>query len=322
MSKKLRIAVIMGGPSSEHEVSLHSGREVIKHLDPAQYHVYSVLISKAGNWKIGGKSYVLADALKKLKRVRVDLAFIVLHGKFGEDGIIQALLEEARIPYTGSGVLSSALAMNKPVAYKLFRAQGLLTPEGEVIEYADRNKSRHVKLPSVIKPANGGSSVGVSIVWKQNELEKALKRAFKVSKTILVEEYIEGREVTCGVLEDRSGLVSLPPTEIIPKSGFFDYQAKYEPGATEEITPANFPKRFLKEIQNIALTAHKILKCAGMSRTDMIVKSPKSKFQKPKIYVLETNTIPGMTKTSLLPQAAEVAGISFSRMLDMIIDAA
>jgi len=249
-------------------------------------------------------------------------------------------------------VLASALAMNKPLANKLFRSAGLLVPQGEVIEFANRNKPRRVKLPAVVKPVDGGSSVGVSIVWNNNELVPAIKRAFKYSENILIEEYITGREVTCGVLYEQGEAIALPPTEIIPKSGFFDYDAKYIPGKTEEITPARFPKRVLHAIQETALSAHNALQCGGMSRTDMIVqilniKNQKSKIrnparlrmydlpamtsslrsqagvqaggQIPKIYVLEINTIPGMTKTSLLPQAAEAAGISFSKMLDMIV---
>lgn len=295
MKKKLRIAVFVGGPSAEHEVSLKTGAMILEHLDPERYEVRRVFINKRGRWSV---------PLKKLKGL-IDVAFIAIHGEYGEDGTLQALLEEAHIPFTGSGSTASRLGMDKIVAGELFTKAGLTMPPVPT------------KFPVVVKPSDRGSSVGVTIAKNTGELLPAIQNALHTSPRVMFQQYIVGREVTCGVLEINGRAVTLPPTEIIPvASSFFDFKAKYAPGGSREITPPNLPNDTIKRIQRVALTAHRAIGCRGMSRTDTILDA------RGNIFVLEINTIPGMTKTSLLPQAAAAAGISFPKLLDYIIASA
>lgn len=294
VAKKLRIAVLMGGPSAEYEISLKSGRMVLRALDKKKYIATPIVISKKGKWPVN-----FADFKKKF-----DLAFVAMHGEYGEDGTVQKILERHKIIYTGSDSQASKLGMDKIKSAAAFKKAGLAVP------------SSGKRFPLVVKPADRGSSVGVSIINSQQELTEALKLARRYSKKILVQEFVSGRELTCGVLEIDGHPRALPPTEIIPKSTrFFDYKAKYVRGASEEITPPKVPEKVIKKIQAQALLAHKVIGASGFSRTDMIVGDSR-------IYVLEINTIPGMTETSLLPQQAKAAGISFPKLLDIIIKTA
>jgi len=214
----------------------------------------------------------------------------------------------------GSGVVSSAMAMDKEISNILYETNGLRVPRYVVIDGNSKKKDPDIDFPIVVKPVNGGSSVGVSIVRSKKELTKAVSHARKEDDRVMLQEYIKGGEFSCGVLEGRNGEpFALPPTEIIPQtSSFFDYRAKYKVGGSLEITPARLPGAKIKKLQDLALKAHKILGCRGMSRSDFMFKG--SKF-----YILETNTIPGMTETSLLPQAAKAAGIEFPAFLDLMI---
>jgi D-alanine-D-alanine ligase len=293
MNKKIRVAVLVGGPSSEYEISLQSGAQVLANLDTAKYRARSIRISKFGRWPI---------SFKKIKK-NFDVCFIAMHGEYGEDGTVQSALERCSIPFTGSGSAASRLGMDKIASAEIFKKAGLFVPP------------KAVKFPMVVKPADRGSSAGVSIAGNKSELAEALKKALKYSGNILVQKRLLGREFTCGVIERRGKIIALPPTEIIPDAKFFDYRAKYA-GASQEITPPKLPKSQIKKIQNTALTAHKAIGASGLSRTDMILD------KKDNLYVLEINTIPGMTQASLLPQQARAAGISFSQLLDIIIDAA
>lgn len=332
----------MGGPSAEREVSLKTGAMVARALDPKKYVVRELTVTQEGKWlsprrvislRKGGarksreKQIALRGgaALDRIRDEKVDVVFIAMHGTYGEDGTLQGLLESTGIPYTGSGVLASALAMDKAKAAEIFSHHGLKTPRHITFTRAEWARERNEILgraislfgfPSVVKPRSLGSSVGISIPKTAKELASAILKALKASRDVMIQEFISGIEVTCAVLDGKNGeLLALPPTQIIPKvSDFFDYEAKYAVGGSEEITPPRLPKRTIEEVQSIARTAHAALGCSGMSRTDTIV-SPKG------IYVLETNTIPGMTETSLLPQAAKAAGISFSELLDRIIEA-
>lgn len=320
--RKKRIAVLMGGVSAEHEVSLGSGDMVVRALDKRRYDAYPIVIEKSGKWKLPRARTLCAtgEAIEKIKsEIRADVAFLALHGTHGEDGTIQGLLEFAGIPYTGSGVLASALAMDKVRSSELFSSRGINVPAYVTMVKGTAPRLRNsFGFPCVVKPSRCGSSVGVAVVRTPRELVRAVKRAFSYDRVVLVQKYIKGTEVTCGVL-DKGGArkpIALPPTEIVPKSSkFFDYRAKYAPGASEEVTPPRLPKRTIAKIQSAALKAHEILGCAGMSRTDMFVAHGE-------VYVLETNTIPGMTATSLYPQEARAAGISFSRLMDILIRAA
>lgn len=312
MKRTLNIAVVCGGESSEYEVSLNTGRMVLANLDRRKYRPMLVTIQKNGRWRFGNeKAIAIGDAIKKLKHF--SLVFVAIHGTFGEDGRLQALLEWVGVPYTGSDVLSSAMAMDKQISNVLYAASGLRVPHYAVIE---KDEVTDIKIPFVIKPVSGGSSVGISIVKSRKDLWPSLRKAFREGQRVMIQEYIRGREFTCGVLESEDGKpFALPPTEIIPKtSSFFDYRAKYRVGGSLEITPPRLPKEKIWELQRLALAAHRILGCRGMSRSDFMLRG--SVF-----YILETNTIPGMTETSLLPQEAKAAGITFSFMLDLIVAA-
>lgn len=310
--KKINLAVLMGGVSSEHEISLISGQNVFESLDRKKYRVKSIVISKKGEWLVSGRKMTIDKALKG-----INVVFNALHGEYGEDGRIQGLLDCFGVKYTGSGVLSSALGMDKIKSRELFRFHGLFVPEYIVIEKkSDYSTFDFKKLGEkpVVKPAFLGSSVGVSIVNNRKDLNNAIDKAFEKCEKVIVEEYINGREMTCGIIDNFKGqkYFALPVTEIIPPPGrFFDYQVKYD-GSTQEITPAKIDRELAIKIQEIAKKAHHILNCGGYSRADFIVRGNK-------VYILEVNTLPGLTKESLLPKAAKEIGIEFSELLDIII---
>jgi D-alanine-D-alanine ligase len=304
---KLRLALIAGGKSSEREVSLKSGTQVYQALDPNKYDI---------------RRY---DPLMDLGRLvqdakDLDAALIIMHGRGGEDGSMQGLLDLLEIPYQGSGVLASALAMNKELSKTIYRQAGLKVPQALIFNRAEALSPSAIeaalKLPVVIKPVHEGSSIGITKAVTPEALETGLAAAFALDNRVLVEEFIQGTEVTGGVLGNAQ-LQALPLVEIVPAStyAFFDYEAKYQPGATQEICPARLDPELTRRAQECAVTAHRALGCRGYSRTDMMVKTGE-------IYVLETNTIPGMTATSLFPQGAQAAGIDFPALLDTLINLA
>src|SRR3989344_7371381 len=244
MSKKLKIGILMGGPSAEHEISLDTGRNIIDNLDRSKYDIVEIKISKDKKWTLNGKPVDEPKALKSC-----DIVFNALHGEFGEDGKAQALMEYHGARYTGSGICGSALAMDKLRSREIFKLAGLKVPNTLKIRRGDNYQallgvfvSKVTSFPVVVKPCSSGSSVGVQMVNNSEELDKAIKAAFKLEGKILVEEFIKGREVTCGVLDNFNGqpVGALPVTEIIPNKGhkFFDYSAKYKTGHSDEITPA------------------------------------------------------------------------------------
>ncbi|HBF67141.1 MAG TPA: hypothetical protein DDW36_01810 [Candidatus Magasanikbacteria bacterium] len=341
---KINVMVLQGGQSSEHDISLNTARQVTVGLNPEHYNVRSITITREGKWllphdpvvlsggaslreKHGKQAIVEVDhgrALEKAKEEKTDIIFIALHGGAGEDGRIQALLELVGLPYTGSGPLASALAMDKVRSADMYRAHGLHVPfsfhftknlweeqRALVLEAIERRVLR----PWVVKPADQGSSVGVSIVGASEDLTAAIEHAAQCTRTIIIQQYINGPEATCSIVEKESGeLVALPPTRIMANAGaFYDYKSKYATGGSTHVCPADFDEPLNKAIQEAAVTAHRALGCSGMSRTDVIVGDDGV------LYVLETNTIPGMTPTSLLPEAAKAAGIDFSELLDMLI---
>ncbi|HDD43525.1 MAG TPA: D-alanine--D-alanine ligase [Candidatus Desulfofervidus auxilii] len=305
--KKLTIALLCGGKSNEREISLKSCTQVKNALPKEKYEVII---------------YDPATDIPKLVQdaSKIDVALIMLHGRYGEDGTIQGLLDLLGIPYQCSGVLASALAMNKIMAKRIFRSVGLKVPRDIVISHYEKYDLNYIidmlGLPLIVKPSDGGSSIALSLVENKEELNSAIEIAFKESETILIEEYVKGREITGGVLGNRE-LLALPIVEIIPqgKHTFFDYEAKYVPGVTKEICPALLPPHLTEKAKKCAITAHKALGCKGYSRTDMILKDED-------IYVLEINTIPGMTETSLFPLAAKKLGISFTQLLEKLINLA
>ncbi len=302
--KKLTVALLSGGISSEREVSLNSGDQVFEALDKEKYEILRYDPKT-------DLSQLVADA------PRIDVALIILHGPYGEDGTVQGLLDLLNIPYQGSGVLGSSIAMNKLVSKQLYQQAGLPVPPYLVIRKGNRIDPKiHIQrlgLPLVVKPVKGGSSVGMSIVKSEDTLKNAMDKAFEHDLTVLIETYIDGIELTGGVIGNHD-LEALPIIEIIPNKDheFFDYEAKYTAGVTQEICPARIDDALTEKAQTYAKMAHTALACKGYSRTDMILKGTD-------IFVLETNTIPGMTATSLFPQAAAVAGLNFSQLLDKLI---
>ncbi|MBI1974962.1 MAG: D-alanine--D-alanine ligase [Parcubacteria group bacterium] len=338
----------MGGASSEHEVSLNTGTQVLQSLNPKKYAVRPIFISKKGGWLLPGRApkalaasthkqlalrSINAGGVLEVVKKESPVVFIAMHGPYGEDGTVQGLLELAGIPYTGSGVLASALAMNKAKSADVFRNHGISTPPFITFTKRDWLKNRpqvlknasRLDYPLVVKPNDQGSSMGISIVRTKSQIVNAILTALHYSPYAMVQKYVAGREVTCAVID--KGIpgteIALQPTEVIPKtSAFFDYHAKYTPGASEEITPPNLPQSIIRNIQRVALTCHRALGCSGMSRTDMIIENSKRKILNPKIYVLEVNTIPGMTETSLLPKAAKACGLTCPALLERIIEAA
>jgi D-alanine-D-alanine ligase len=302
--EKIRLALLSGGVSSEREVSLNSGKQVFDALDKDKYNI------------------TLYDPKTDLKQLvidadRIDAALIILHGPFGEDGTVQGLLDLLNIPYQGAGVLGSSMAMNKLVAKRLYQGASVPTPAYLSFSMTDNIDPLMViealNLPLVVKPACAGSSVGMTIVKEAKDLQNAIKLGFQHDDTLIIEEYIKGIELTCGVLGNEE-LEALPVIEIIPGQGheFFDYKAKYTAGETLEICPARIDETITKKVQQLAIKAHQALFLKGYSRTDMILGHQN-------LSVLETNTIPGMTATSLYPQSAEVAGYSFTKLLDKLI---
>jgi D-alanine-D-alanine ligase len=297
--KKKRIGVMMGGLSREREISLKTGKAVLKALVEKGYNACSIDVGH--------------DVAETLIKEGIECAFIALHGRFGEDGTIQGMLELMRIPYTGSGVLSSALALHKIMAKKFFLCERIPTPSFEAIQRQDIEKESlkniSLALPLVVKPAREGSTIGVSIVRTEEELVLSLKEAGKYDEEILVEKFLGGKEITVGILED----IPLPIIEIVPKSGFYNYHSKYTKGETQYIIPARIPREKYLYAQEIGLKAFRALGCSGFARVDLMTDEQSNPF------VIDVNTMPGMTETSLLPQAASYAGIPFEDLVERIL---
>lgn len=303
-----KIGVLMGGRSAEREVSLRTGEAI-----------YNALINKGFPAE---KIIVDFDIVEQLKNKGIQLAFIALHGRYGEDGTIQGLLEMLDIPYTGSGVLASALAINKIATKKMLILEGLPTPNFTVIEKSHYKEkpinniiqhilSRH-KLPVVIKAPTQGSTIGTSFVHNEQEIQPALKEAFKYDPWALVEDMVEGIEVTASVLGNDNP-VALPLIEIYSVTGVYDYEAKYTKGMSEHIIPPRIPHEQQEKIKQMAVKTFKILGCRGLARVDFIVD------KKSNPTILEVNTIPGMTETSLFPDAARAAGMEFEDLVEKIV---
>ncbi|MGH4140667.1 D-alanine--D-alanine ligase [Clostridium sp.] len=292
----MQIGVIMGGISAEKEVSLLTGNQIIKNLDRDKYEVIPIPINS---------QYELIDSVKCLQ-----FAFIALHGKFGEDGRIQGILESVGVPFSGCGVLASALCMDKNISKKLFVSEGIKTPKWILVK--DENKIdysiiENIGYPLIVKPNSGGSSIGTILAHSKEELKEGVCAALKYDHEIIIEEYIKGEEITCCILNGEL----LPVISIHPKSGFFNYSSKYEnDGAQEKIIELS---QLLREkVEKISSKCWDTFKLKVYARIDMIIKNEE-------IYVLEINTLPGMTETSLFPKSAKACGLNFSQLLDKII---
>lgn len=301
MKRKLKVAILMGGFGAEREISLMSGQNVLKNLNKRRFIGIPVVIkSRNPSWLLGLR--------------QTDAIFVALHGTFGEDGTAQGLLELLNIPYTGSGILASALGMDKIMFRKIMEREGIPIPRYFVIkqgESPDKVWKFFKKPPVFVKPHNQGSSVGASIVRQKSDLQKALSKAFKYSSLALVEEYLKGVEVTCGILGNETP-EALPVTEIVPQKEFFDYEAKYDEKLCDEITPARIPRKLIKEVQDLSLRVFKVIGARGFARVDLII-------NKGVPIVLEINTIPGLTPVSLLPKQAVAAGIQYPKLIEKII---
>jgi D-alanine-D-alanine ligase len=295
--KQKKIAVLMGGLSAEREVSLRTGQAISQALKRCGYQVCDI---DAGR-----------DLPQQLQRAGIEVAFIALHGRYGEDGTVQGVLEMAGIPYTGSGVLASSLAMDKVATKKMLCYHGIATPDFAVIRPGQFRQDALPDYPLVVKPAREGSTIGISIAHNEQELAAGLEEAFRHDDLVLVEKFVAGAEVTVGVLDGQP----LPVIQVVPKGGFYDYQAKYTPGQTEYLLPAPLPQSLYKALQNAAVQVFEAIGCRGAARVDFMVADTA-------FYCLEVNTIPGMTETSLLPKAAGAAGMTFDELVERILKGA
>jgi len=312
----MHVAVLRGGPSGEYDVSLESGRSVLEALQDR--HIgHDIFISRDGVWHTNG----LEISPEKVFR-QCDVVFNALHGEYGEDGKLQDILEKYGVRFTGSGKLASAIAMNKRRTKEIWKQYDTKTPHFLMIdthEY-DAHKLRDIfntfPHPCVVKPVSAGSSLGVSIVRTYNELVAGVAKASKYNQYVLLEEYISGKEATCGVVEGLRGedLYALLPVEIIPpkESGFFDYDAKYS-GKSTEVCPGSFTKEEKMRMQNIARRVHDVLGLRHYSRTDFILHPRRG------IYAIEVNTLPGLSKESLLPKSLSALGISMEEFVDHVL---
>lgn len=354
MPNKLRVGIIFGGRSGEHEVSLQSAKNVISALDRKKYEVVLIGIDKEGKWYLQSDAQFLLNykgpkliqlnksedevgllpmpreanliSLTGKRKIRqLDVVFPVLHGPYGEDGTIQGLLEMANIPYVGAGVLGSSLSMDKDVMKRLLREAGIPIAKFLTFEREDYEKgeitfagvSKGVGSPFFVKPANLGSSVGITKVKKKSKLRSALKEAFSYDNKILIEENIEGREIECAVMGNEDPIASVPG-EIIPRHEFYSYEAKYidEKGAALDI-PAKISQKLKNKVQRLALKSFKVLCCSGMARVDFFIRKVTEE-----VILSEINTIPGFTKISMYPKLWEASGISYRELIDRLIQLA
>ena len=352
MKNKIRVGILFGGKSAEHEVSLQSAKNIVEAIDKSKYEAVLIGIDKTGRWYLNDASRFLlnADNPKLIKlnkssdsvallpggsdkqelvsisssesRGPVDVVFPILHGTFGEDGTVQGLLKLANVPFVGAGVLGSAVGMDKDVMKRLLRDAGVPTAKFLTVHKAASDKvdfeqvKKQLGLPLFVKPANLGSSVGIHKVRSRSELAAAVQDAFQYDSKILIEEAIKGREIECAVLGNENPIASLPG-EIIPQHEFYSYEAKYidENGAVLE-APAKLPEETVKRVQELAVRTFQALCCEGMARVDFFLK------ENGELLVNELNTIPGFTKISMYPKLWEISGIPYSELIDRLIQLA
>jgi len=310
---KLRVAVLYGGRSGEHEISLRSAESIIAAMDPQRFEVERIFITKEGRWE------PRAISPEPGGNPGIDVVFPVLHGTFGEDGTVQGLLELADLPYVGAGVLGSAVAMDKEVTKRLLRERGLPVAEFIVLTRGAYNLEdicSRLPFPMFVKPANLGSSVGISKVKTCEELAPALKFAEEFDRKILVERGITGREFECAVLGNREPIAAIP-CEILPSREFYDYEDKYILGTSKTVLPADLTPEQMREVQRLAVACYQAVHCEGMARVDFLLETTTGKF-----YINEPNTIPGFTSISMYPKMWEAAGLPYAELIGRLIDLA
>jgi len=337
MTQKIKVGLLFGGRSAEHEVSLISAASIFKNLDRRKYTIHSIYINKQGNWKVVESPLLFQAELEKgpfysflpwaektiPSFVDADIYFPVLHGPFGEDGTIQGLFEMADIPYVGAAVLASAASMDKAVAKSLFLQKKLPVPKhlvilekiweqspGQILQQIQKEFS----LPFFVKPANLGSSVGITKVNENLQITSALETAFQYDCKILVEEGVQGREIECSVIGNSDPRASLPG-EIIPHREFYDYRDKYIEGKTSFGIPADLSLEIVSQVQDLAIRAYQTVDCSGMARVDFFLQEKTEK-----LLLSEINTIPGFTEISMYPKLWEVSGLSYPDLLNELID--
>ncbi|HEX2931875.1 MAG TPA: D-alanine--D-alanine ligase [Candidatus Binatia bacterium] len=349
MKKKLRVALLFGGKSAEHEISLISARNIVESMDKKKYDIVAIGIDKQGRWHLDQGARLLRGQEQSKVEFRdkeniaavlpgknatpmvrgtgsrlgaIDVVFPVLHGPFGEDGTVQGLLKLANVPFVGASVLGSAVGMDKDVMKRLLRDARIPIAKFLVFERADARSisfarvKKTLGMPVFVKPANLGSSVGISKVTRTDQFRRAIQEAFRYDNKIIIEESIRGREIECSVLGNEKPIASLPG-EIIVQREFYSYEAKYvdDQGARLEI-PARLPRTTIKKIRQLALQSYRALCCEGMARVDFFLR-PNGQ-----VLVNEINTIPGFTKISMYPKMWEASGLSYSRLIDRLIDLA
>lgn len=307
-NKNQVVAVVMGGPSAEREVSLNTGAAIANAL--REYGYTNVVEIDLDPRNFG----------KQLAESKAEVVFNAVHGLYGEDGRLQTLLEIREMPYTGSGMIASVSCMDKVITKRMLRDAGISTPACLIVNKKESGIKEKImqrfSLPVVIKPASQGSSIGVEIVKEEKQLDEALANAFKYSRDILVEEFIGGKELTVSMMQKDGEVVALPVIHIAPHSGMYDYHSKYTKGATEYICPADLDEETTKKVQEISKQAYEVLGCSGVARADVMLDEEGNG------YVLEINTVPGMTATSLVPKAAAAAEISFPELCNIILQSA
>jgi D-alanine-D-alanine ligase len=295
--KNKKIGVLYGGFSSEREISIKSGKAVLSALQRLKLKAVGIDATR--------------DVAEKIKKANIDIAYIILHGPMGEDGAIQGMLEIMGIPYTGNGVFASAVSMDKDISKKLFKCSGIPTPDWMVIKHFE-SFSKIKEYPVVVKPISQGSALGLTIVKKASQFAIAVKEAFKYGNEIMVENFVSGKEITVGVLNGKA----LPVIEIVPKGEFYDFKSKYQKGGSRHIIPARISSKVYSNAQSYAEKIFKIFKCKTLCRVDMMVDKNN------KHWILENNTIPGMTATSLLPDASKSIGYDFNNLVLKIVESA
>lgn len=319
-----KIAVIGGGNSGEYEVSLNSAEMVMQSIDRKKYEPYKLII-RGQDWQVwdGTKKYSVDkndfSFTRGKKKITFDAAYIIVHGTPGEDGKLQGYLDLMGIPYTSPNVLVSALTMNKYLTKKICKtakipvAKSVLLRADEPVIDIDKI-SEKLKLPCFIKPNNGGSSVATTKAYTKQEMADGIEAAFEYDQEVIVEQYLKGREVTCGVYFDGTAIKTLPVTEIIPHNDFFDYEAKYQ-GKSDEITPAKLDKKLYKKVQEKTAEIYQLLNITGLVRIDFIIKNETP-------YFMEVNTVPGFSKASIVPQQIRAAGLKEKDVLSLLIELA
>ncbi len=297
----IRVGVLMGGLSAEREVSLKSGRAAAKALQSKDYEVVSLDVGR--------------DIADKLQQAQIDIAFLALHGPYGEDGKIQGLLEVMGIPYTGSGVLASAMAMDKLISKKMFKYHGLPTPDFREIDPEDPQTAKKaledLGLPLVLKAPTQGSSIGVYIVESEAQFWQGLQEAAVIEARVMAERFVTGPELTAAVIGNKDPQV-LPLIEIVSATGKYDYESKYTPGLSDHIIPPRIPENQQEHIGQLAVEAYKVLQCRGFARVDFILNESSP-------YILEINTLPGLTEVSLFPDGARAAGLELPDLMDKMV---